>query len=263
MFQNQILFEEFIMKNKTVVITGGTKGIGKILCESFYKNGYHVIVGARNKSDIDQIDKKKISFLAMDVRDQDSHFKLVDMALKYGKNLDVWINNAGISSWRPIDKIDDSFFNNLMDVNLKGAFWGCKAASHQMQKQKFGSIINISSLAGKRGSKNNSMYCATKFGMNGLTQSLAKELGKFGIKVNAICPVLVKTEGLMSALESKYSPAEGKPELFLENFKNLNVATSDLPDGYDVANTALFLTSEKNKSITGQCINVDSGVFPQ
>ena len=251
------------MKNKTMVITGGTKGIGKNLCEIFYQNGYHIIVGARNKNDIDQIDKNKITFISMDVRDHDAHLKLVDAALKYGKNLDVWINNAGVSSWRPIDKIDNSFFNELMDVNLKGAFWGCKAATFQMKKQRFGSIINISSLAGKRGSKNNSMYCATKFGMNGLTQSLAKELGVFGIKVNAICPVLVKTEGLMKALESDYSPAEGNSELFLKNFKKANVAINDLPDGNDVANIALFLASEKNKSITGQCINVDSGVFPQ
>ena len=251
------------MKNKTVVITGGTKGIGRNLCEMFYENGYFIIIGARNSNGVDEIDRKKISFLSMDVRNEEDHLKLKDIALNYSNCLDVWINNAGVSSWCPIERIDNNFFNELIDVNLKGAFWGCKAAVSQMKKQKYGSIINISSLAGKRGSKNNSMYCATKFGMNGLTQSLAKELGDSEIKVNAICPVLVKTEGLIEALGSSYSPAEGNPALFLENFRKSNASTKALPDGYDVANLALFLASEKNKSITGQCINVDSGVFPQ
>ena len=107
------------------------------------------------------------------------------------------------------------------------------------------------------------MYCATKFGMNGLTQSLAKELGAFGIRVNAICPVLVKTEGLIKALNTKYSPAKMKAEEFLNKFEQENAATGALPDGKDVAEMALFLASSQNKSITGQCINLDSGVFPQ
>ena len=85
------------------------------------------------------------------------------------------MNNAGFSAWRPIGAIDDAFFDDMMAVNLKGAFWGCKAAAAAMRDG--GAIVNISSLAGKRGTSNNAMYVATKFGMNGLTQSLAKEFG--------------------------------------------------------------------------------------
>jgi len=248
------------MKKKTVVITGGTKGIGKSLCDAFYKNNFHVIIAARNDY---EVDKSRFSFFQMDVRNHDDHFELLNIALKYSDTLDVWINNAGVSAWKPIEKIDDVFFDELVNVNLKGAFWGCKAAAYQMKKQRHGSIINISSIAGKRGSKNNAMYCATKFGMNGLTQSLAKELGSSEIRVNAICPVLVRTEGLIEALNSNYSPAEGNPTLFLKNFEKANAAVNNLPDALDVANMALFLASEKSKSITGQCINIDSGVFPQ
>ena len=248
------------MTKKTVVITGGSKGIGRYMSEIFYENGYDVIIAARN--DIN-IDKNKFSFLPMDVKNHDDHFKLVEMIVDQGHELDVWINNAGLSAWKPIELIDDDFFDKLINVNLKGAFWGCKAAAIQMKKQKKGSIINISSIAGKRGSKNNSMYCATKFGMNGLTQSLAKELGEFNIRVNAICPVLVKTEGLVSALKSKYSPSGNKVDEFFKNFIDNNAALNKLPDAKDVANMALFLASENSKSITGQCINVESGVFPQ
>ena len=161
-----------------------------------------------------------------------------------------------------LKNVTENFFNNLVDVNLKGALWGCKVASKYMSKTG-GAIINISSIAGKRGSSNNSIYCATKFGLNGLTQALAKELGSDGITVNAICPVLVKTEGLMRALSQKYSPADGDPELFLAKFANVNSATGHLPKGIDVGKLAVYLASSHNSSVTGQCINVDCGVFPQ
>ena len=99
--------------------------------------------------------------------------------------------------------------------------------------------------------------------MNGLTQSLAKELGPKGIRVNALCPVLIKTKGLLDALKNEYSPAQGNTELFLKNFLQANSALGNLPTGEDVGQMALFLASENNRSVTGQCINVDCGVFPQ
>jgi NAD(P)-dependent dehydrogenase (short-subunit alcohol dehydrogenase family) len=250
------------MTKKSVVITGGTKGIGKCLTDIFMSNGYNVVVGARNIEDISEQNKEKIIFESVDVIHEKSHLQLAKKAIEKTGSIDVWINNVGLSEWKPIDEIDELFFDKLMNVNLKSAFWGCKTAALYMKK-KGGSIINISSIAGKRGSANNSMYSATKFGMNGLTQSLAKELGPFGIRVNAICPVLVKTDGLIEALKTKHSPAKTKPEEFLNKFQDENAATGLLPDGNDVAEMALFLANMKNKSITGQCINIDSGVFPQ
>ena len=91
-------------------------------------------------------------------------------------------------------------------------------------------IINISSLAGKRGSKNNACYCATKFAVNGITQSLAKELGGKGIRVNAICPVLIKTDGLVAALRDKESPAAGSPDEFFNQFSEQQSAMKRLPE---------------------------------
>ena len=174
----------------------------------------------------------------------------------------AWINNAGLSAWRPIELIDEEFFDQLMGVNPKVCILGMQASCKAVGTHR-GSIINISSIAGKRGSANNSMYCATKFGMNGLTQSLAKELGPKGINVNAICPVLVKTDGLIEALQTEHSPAKGHPEIFLNDFTKLNSANGTLPKPNDVANLAVYLAHRQNKAITGQCINVDCGVFPQ
>ena len=246
----------------TVIVTGGNRGIGRSITEAFVKAGYTVVVGARTEQNIQAIDPKHVIFHAMDVRDETAHKTLAKTAIDVTGRLDAWVNNAGISGWKPINEIDETFFDELMGINLKGAFWGCKAAA-QFMTDTGGSIVNISSIAGKRGSANNAMYCATKFGMNGLTQSLAKELGPKGIRVNAICPVLIKTDGLIDALMTKHSPANGNPMAFLDNFKKANSATGELPTGQDVGDLAVYLASPQNHAITGQCINVDCGVFPQ
>ena len=246
----------------TVIVTGGNRGIGRSITESFVKAGYMVIVGARTEQNIQAIDPKNVIFQSIDVRDEAAHLTLAETAINATGRLDAWINNAGVSAWKPIDEIDEAFFDELMGTNLKGAFWGCKAAAQHMTGAG-GSIINISSIAGKRGSANNAMYCATKFGMNGLTQSLAKELGPRGIRVNALCPVLIKTAGLIEALAAPHSPADGDPDGFLSRFQTANSATGSLPRGEDVGSLAVFLSSPENSAITGQCINVDCGVFPQ
>lgn len=251
--------------SKSVVITGGNRGIGRSLTQSFLDAGYHVIVGSRNSNDVESLNPEKVTFLSIDVRNEADHVKLAEAAIENTGSLDVYVNNAGFSEWRPIEQIDNDFFDNVMNTNLKGAFWGAKAAAAAMQKNDNakGCIINISSIAAKRGSTNNAMYCASKFGMNGLTQSLSKELGPKGIRVNALCPVLIKTDGLMEALASEYAPANGDPETFLKNFNAANSALGVLPTGADVGNMCVFLSSNQAGAITGQCINVDCGVFPQ
>ncbi len=246
---------------KSVVVTGGNRGIGRSITSCFLDAGYHVIVGARKSQNVENLNPERVTFVEMDVRNEEDHLKLAEAAIAATGALDVYVNNAGFSEWRPIEKIDNQFFDDIINTNLKGAFWGAKAAAAKMTGK--GVIINISSMAAKRGSANNAMYCASKFGMNGLTQSLCKELGPKGIRVNALCPVLIKTDGLMEALEASDSPAAGNPEAFLTNFKQANSALGNLPAGEDVGEMAVFLSSDKAGAITGQCINVDCGVFPQ
>jgi len=231
------------------------------ITEAFIDAGYSVIVGARNERGLGNRFGDQVTFVAADVRDEQAHQELVKRALDKTGRLDVYVNNAGFSEWRPISEIDEEFFDKMIGTNLKGAFWGCKAAVSAMAEG--GSIINISSIAGKRGSANNSAYCASKFGMNGLTQALAKEVGSRGIRVNAVCPVLIPTEGLIDALKNPYGPAKGDPEAFIARFAEDNAALKRLPTGAEVAAVCLFLASEAASAITGQCINVDCGVFPQ
>lgn len=249
------------MKRKTVVITGGNRGIGLSITEAFINAGYFVIVGSRQEMGLGSRFGGQVSFVPSDVRDESAHRRLADVAVEKTGTLDVYINNAGFSEWRPIAEIDEKFLDELIGTNLKGAFWGCKAASSAMHDG--GCIINISSIAGKRGSANNSAYCASKFGVNGLTQALAKEVGPRGIRVNAVCPVLIPTEGLIEALKSPYAPAKGDPDGFISKFAVDNAALKRLPTGSEVAAMCVFLVSGAASAITGQCINVDCGVFPQ
>lgn len=248
-------------KNRVCIITGGNRGIGEFLTRGFWNDGYYVLIGARKDTGLANELGETVRFQKADVRREVDHISLVDTAVQWG-GLDVYINNAGFSEWRPLNDIDDEILSEMIDVNLKGTLWGCKAAGKVLKKG--GCIINISSLAGKRGSANNSIYCATKFGVNGITQALAKELGHRGIRVNAVCPVYIKTEGLIEALKDENSPAMGKDiEQYFKSFSDGNSALKRLPIGEEVAEMCLFLASEKASAVTGQCINVDCGVMPQ
>ena len=164
--------------------------------------------------------------------------KLVPKAKPFNPSI-IFIPLVNVEIAKIVKKTD----TNLIDSNL--------------------SIINISSIAGKRGSANNSAYCASKFAVNGVTQSLAKELGEKNIRVNAICPVLIKTEGLVKALNHKFSPAKKNINKFFKGFSNQNSATGNLPTAEDVASMCYYLSKKESSSITGQCKNIDCGVFPQ
>ncbi len=249
------------MSNKLAIVTAGNKGIGLSITKALIEQGYHVVVGGRSQIEIEKNYLGNLNFIKADLTKESSHRLLIENALKIQNKIDLYVNNLGISSWRPIEKIDDQFLDNILSTNLKSAFFGCKVASEKMRSGS--SIINISSIAGKRGSSNNSAYCASKFALNGLTQSLAKELGHRGIRVNALCPVLIETEGLLEALGSKYSPANKDPIGFISDFAKTNSALGRLPKGEDVAKMCIMLASENASAITGQCINVDCGVFPQ
>ena len=247
--------------DKVAIVTGGNRGIGLGITKRLVDSGYKVFVGARQKPKLDKVFDNKVFFQYTDVREEEDHIKLIEFAIQKFGSIDCYINNAGYSEWMPIDKIDDDFLSNILNTNLKGAFWGSKAAARYLKKG--GSIINISSLAGKRGSSNNSAYVASKFGMNGLTQSLAKELGPKGIRVNAVCPVLIATKGLLKALKTKHAPGNKNPEEFISNFTTNNSALNRMPKSDEVGDLCVFLASNNASAITGQCINIDCGVLPQ
>ena len=247
------------MKNKTAIIIGGSKGIGSTICKQFLKNGHIVINGSRTQP---KIKHENFYTFKLDVKNEKNFISFYKNVKKISKNIDVLVNNVGLSEWKSLEKISSNFIYKIYETNVFYIFWSCKYALNLFNQNA--SIINISSIAGKRGSKNNSVYSSTKFAVNGITQSLAKELGNRAIRVNAICPVLVKTKGLISALKHKDSPAyKIGIDKFFRNFCKNNSATGKLPTEKDVTDLIIYLASDRNQSLTGQCINLDSGVFPQ
>lgn len=248
--------------SRTIVITGGSRGLGAALSRSFHAAGDSIAILSRTDTGLAKEMGDRAKFICTDITQLTQIKKAFHEIIGWTGQVDVLINNAGYSRWRPLEKIDEDFWDNMIATNLKGVLFASQAAVTYMQNGS--SIINISSLAGKRGSANNSVYCASKFGVNGITQSLAKELGPRGIRVNAVCPVYLRTGGLEDALNEKDSPAAGKDlTVFLDEFARTQAGLGVLPTEQQVADTCLFLASPAAGAITGQCINVDCGVMPQ
>ena len=136
------MYDNLIMNNnKIAIITGGNRGIGLGITQSFIEAGYTVFVGARKDRNLEETFGDKVVFVPTDVRQEQAHQDLVQLAIeKYGR-LDVYVNNAGFSFWKPISEIEETFLSEILDTNLKGAFWGCKAASKVMKSKA--TIINI------------------------------------------------------------------------------------------------------------------------
>ena len=247
-------------RKQVVAVTGGTRGIGLAVARAFHRHGYQVAVCAHSA----KTDGLPAGVLhrRVDVRKRLAVHRFVAAVVDRFGGLDVLVNCAGVSRWRPVGEIDESFVKEVIETNLLGALWGCAASSAVMREG--GCIVNLSSLAGKRGSANNSAYCAAKFAVNGLTQALAKELGPRGIRVNAVCPVYVKTERILSSLKEPSSPAQGgSVEEYLASFAATQTALGRLPTAEEVAEAVYFLASPAASAMTGQCINVDCGTLPQ
>lgn len=245
---------------KVAAITGGTRGIGRAVAELFLERGYDVAVCSKSARDTSLA--PEILHRQVDVRKRSQSFDFVNAVLEKFGRLDVFVNNAGVSKWKVLEDIDDVFAAEIIDTNILGTMWGCAAAASVLDSG--GCIVNVSSLAGKRGSARNSAYCAAKFAVNGITQSLAKELGPRGIRVNAVCPVYVETETILKSLEDPVSPAAGEDvAVYLKEFARSQTALGRLPTANEVAEAVFFLSQPASSAITGQCINVDCGTLPQ
>ena len=242
------------LKNKVVIITGASRGIGKSIAKGFFDNNCKVALISRNKKDL--IDTKNvigaksnnIQLFPCDISNFSDVQNVIDKVINYYGNIDILINNAGITKDSLILRMKEEDWDTVVDVNLKGCFNTVKAVVKQMIRNKKGSIINISSIIGLIGNAGQTNYAASKAGIFGLTKSLAKELGSRNITVNAIAPGYVQT-----SMTEKLST----------NIKNdlyKNIPLKRLGSAEDIANLVLFLSSEKASYITGQIMNVDGGM---
>lgn len=243
--------------NQTVLITGGARGIGLALCEAFLKEDANVAFCATSDESINKAkeyfknyDSKKILALKADVSKQEDCTNLVNKTLETFKQIDVLINNAGITRDNLLIRMKEEDFDKVIDINLKGAFLMLKEVARPMMKARKGVIINMSSIVGQSGNAGQINYSASKAGLIGLTKSAAKELASRNIRVNAIAPGFVKTE-MTAKLPQEVQEAALKM-IPLNRFAEVQ----------DIAQAALFLADNKRAGyITGQILAVNGGLY--
>lgn len=244
-----------MLKNKIALITGAGRGIGRAIAIALAKEGAEVVINyngseERAKEVKQTIEENggKASIYKCNVSDFTACEAMIkDIVKEYG-HLDILVNNAGITKDGLIMKMKEEDFDSVLNVNLKGTFNTIRHSARQMLKQRSGKIINISSVSGILGNAGQANYAASKAGVIGLTKTMARELGSRGITVNAIAPGFVDTE--MTEILSEELKENACKQIILGRFGK--------PE--DIANTAVFLASDKADYITGQVISVDGGM---
>ncbi|MCD6441296.1 MAG: 3-oxoacyl-[acyl-carrier-protein] reductase [Candidatus Marinimicrobia bacterium] len=245
---------ELSFKDKIVVVTGAGRGIGRSIAERFAELDATVILSDYNEESLKDVaadfDKKHFSFKAIpcDVTNADQVNLMLKEAIdSYGK-IDVLINNAGITRDTLLIRMKDEQWNAVLDTNLKGVFFTTRAAAKYFMKQRYGRIINISSVVGITGNAGQGNYSASKAGVIGFSKSMAQELAGRNITVNVIAPGFIETE-MTNVL------SESVKDDFIDKIPLKRAGTPK-----DVANTALFLASHLADYLTGQVIKVDGGM---
>ena len=243
------------LTNKTAVVTGGSRGIGRAICLKLAEQGANVVVnysGSEQKAldvvkEIEALGRKAIAVQA-NVASAEQVDALMKQALETFGSIDILVNNAGITRDNLLMRMKEAEWDDVIDTNLKGVFLCTKAVTRQMMKQRAGRIINISSIVGVAGNPGQANYVAAKAGVIGLTKTTAQELASRNILVNAIAPGFITTE-MTDAL-----PEDIKEAML----KQIPLAQLGAPE--DIANVAVFLASDAAKYITGQTIHVDGGL---
>jgi 3-oxoacyl-[acyl-carrier protein] reductase len=243
------------MEGKIALVTGGGRGIGRAIAEALARRGCHLALLDRNAElvessaqEIATLFSRRTLALSGDVADTANVKACVETALTEFGRIDILVNNAGITRDNLIMRMEEADFDAVLDVNLKGVWNCCKAVIRPMIKQRFGRIINISSVSGLAGQAGQTNYSASKAGVIGLTKALAREVASRGITVNAVAPGYIPT-----ALTADL-PADLKEAIL----KATPIGRMGTPE--EVAHAVAFFASDEAAFITGQVLSVDGGM---
>ena len=244
-----------MLKDKVAVVTGAGRGIGRAIAKTFAGYGAKVVVnynGSEERAnslvaEIKEAGGEAVAYKA-NVADFAEAEGLIKFALEQYGRVDILVNNAGITKDNIMLGMKEEDFDQVININLKGAFNCIKHVYRPMMKQKYGRIINMSSVVGIEGNAGQINYAASKAGILGMTKSVAKELGSRGVTANAIAPGFIKTD-MTDAMSDKMKDA------MLDH-----ITVKRLGEVSDIAETAAFLASDKASYITGQVIRVDGGM---
>ena len=245
------------LKDKVAIVTGGTRGIGFAMVRKFIEADAKVVIwGSRIETAEAALEKLREVYpdcdamaMAPALTDQKQvREAMEEVVSKYGR-IDILANNAGISQSIPLESYTDEDLDRIIDLNIRAVFVCCKAAAAHMKEAGGGCIINTSSVVSFYGQGLGCMYPASKSAVNGLTRSLSRELGRYGIRVNAVAPGVTRTDMVAALPENMIAPLLQK------------IPLARMGEAEDIANAALFLASDMASYITGAVIPVDGGVI--
>tara|TARA_B100001057_G_scaffold326950_1_gene327224 strand:+ start:1532 stop:2263 length:732 start_codon:yes stop_codon:yes gene_type:complete len=239
------------LKNKKILITGATGGIGNCIVEKFHNLGSLILATGTNEEKLDNL-KKKYSNIYVEKFKLDQHNKIENFIEEVDKKLnglDILVNNAGITLDNLSIRLTEENWKRVIDINLTSTFLMCKYAIKKMLKQKYGRIINITSIVGHTGNLGQANYAASKAGIVAFSKSLAIEYAKKNINVNCVSPGFIKTE-----MTDKIN------EEFKKQLIN-KIPSGDLGTGDDVSNCVAFLASDMSNYINGETIHVNGGMY--
>lgn len=241
--------------NKTVFVTGGSRGIGKEVALKFADNGYNIVINyVSDKTDVKKLEeefsKKGVQSLIVkaDVSKKEEVENVVKQAIEKFESIDVLVNNAGITKDNLLMRMSEEEFDKVLEINLKGTYLVTKAVTKYMMKKRYGSIINLSSVVGVAGNAGQCNYSASKAGIIGFTKSIAKELASRNIRSNAVAPGFIETD--MTEVLSE----EVKSSIYNQ------IPLKRMGTAKEVAELVYFLGTDSSSYITGQVINVDGGM---
>lgn len=245
------------LTGKVAIVTGAGLGLGRAISCKLAENGAKVVVNDVNEetgNETVKIIKEKGSeavFVSADISKWDSAKALIEKAREtFGGRIDILVNNAGITRDMLVKKMEESDWDLVLNINLKGAFNCCKFATPYMVEQKYGKIVNLSSRA-HLGNPGQANYSASKAGIIGLTKALALEFGRYNINVNAVAPGMIDTEGVRGL--AKY-------DMVVENAKKITpLRRIGKPE--EVADLVYFLVSENSSYITGEVVHITGGRY--
>ena len=246
-----------MLKGKVAVVTGGTRGIGYAIVKKFLENGSSVVLWGSSQETVDRALEMlrqdnpdwQVTGMAPDLGSYEEVARALDsVKKKYGK-IDIMVNNAGISARDSLYDYNPEDFDRIMDLNVNSVFRCSKAAAAIMREHGGGVILNTSSMVSFYGQPAGSGYPASKFALNGLTKSLARELGRDHIRVNAVAPGVTRTDMM-----------EAVPQEVIEPIVR-TIPLGRLGEAEDIANAFLFLASDMASYITGAIIPVDGAAM--
>ncbi len=242
----------FDLTGKTALITGATGGIGEEIATTFYNQGANVILTGRKQEVLESLKSKlgdRAFIIATDLSKDGAIKQLVEEALKVNGKIDILVNNAGMTKDTLMMRMKDEDWQSVIDVNLTASFKLTREVLTPMMKNRFGRIINITSVVGWMGNAGQANYCATKAGLTGMSKALSVEVASRGITVNCIAPGFISTA--MTDVLSEDIKSKMMEQIPVKRFGTVK----------DIANTAVFLASDESSYITGQTIHVNGGML--